>query len=249
MTKSGGGNHLKRLVAPKHSPIQRKENKFTVKPSPGPHPSKECIPLTIVVRDILNYAKNTKEVKKIIQEKSVLVDGRARNNKKHPVGFMDSLSFPKIDKYYRMVYQNKGLRTVSISKEEAQYKLCQIKNKTTLKKGLTQINLHDGRNIIVSENGKEQSQYKTYDTVKISLPNQEILEQFESKIGNYALITSGRWMGTHGLIEDISDHGTLKTKTVTLRTPNNDVIETLFKYIFIIGKDSPDVSLTTEESD
>ena len=61
----------------------------------------------------------------------------------------------------------------------------QIKNKTTIKDGLTQLNLHDGRNIVLKKEESNVTRYSTHDTVKISIPDQKILEKYELKIGNY----------------------------------------------------------------
>lgn len=60
--KKGGRRHLKRKPAPKTWPIHRKEQVWTIKPRPGPHPISRCLPLTLVVRDILGFAKTRKEL-------------------------------------------------------------------------------------------------------------------------------------------------------------------------------------------
>jgi small subunit ribosomal protein S4e len=244
MTKGGGKKHLKRFVVSKHVPVHKKAFKYTVRPGPGPHASHDCIPITILLRDMFNYARNMSEVKRILHERNVSVDGRVKTDRKYPLGFMDVISFPKIKKYYRMVYKPKvGLRTIPISEKEISVKLCQIKNKTTIKNGLTQLNLHDGRNILLSEEEVKSTKYYTHDTIKISIPDQKIMERFELKIGNYGLVTSGRWMGKHGIIEEISSHGTKNTRTVTLQTSDGERLVTLYRYIFVVGNDSPSVKI------
>ena len=55
--------HLKRLNAPKNWKIRKKEYSFIVNPNPVPHSKKSSIPLGVLIRDILGYAKNSKEVK------------------------------------------------------------------------------------------------------------------------------------------------------------------------------------------
>lgn len=249
MTKAGGKKHLKRFVVSKHVPIRKKEFTFTVRPSPGPHAADNCIPLAIILRDVFGFARNMSEVKRILHERNVVIDGRVRRDRKYPAGFMDTISFPKINKHYRMLYlPKKGLRPIPISEEEAKVKLCQIRNKTTLKGGIIQLNLHDGRNVLI--NPKEDSnRYSTFDTIKISLPDQTILEKYDLTIGNYGLITSGRWMGMHGVIEDISEHGTLKSKTATIRLPSGEKIETLYRYIFVVGKEEPSITITPQEGE
>ena len=248
MTKGGGKRHLKRYVVSKHIPIPKKAFKYAVKPSPGPHAADDCIPVAILLRDMFHYARNMSEVKRILFERNVVIDGRVKTNRKHPVGFMDVLSLPKVHEHYRMIYSpKKGLRAIPISEKETAEKLCQIVNKTVIKDGLTQLNLHDGRNIILSKEDGQNSTYSTHDTIKISLPKQQILEKYELKVGNYGFVTSGRWMGSHGLIEEISTHETKKTKTVTLSTPEGERLVTLYRYIFVIGDKSPSVTIVGEK--
>ena len=250
MTKSGGKRHLKRYVVSKHIPIEKKAATYTVRPSPGPHATDECIPIAVLLRDMFKVARNMSEVKRILYERNVQVDGRIKTNRKYPLGFMDVVSFPKIKEYYRLIYMpKKGLRTVPIAENETNVKLCQIKNKTTLKGGLTQLNLHDGRNVVLNKTESESVPYHTHDTVKISIPEQKILEKFELRIGNYGIVTSGRWMGKHGIIEEISSHGTSKTKTATVRTPDGEVFVTLFRYIFVLGNDKPSVTIIDKKGD
>ena len=76
MTKGGGKKHLKRYVVSKHIPIHKKAFTYTVKPYPGPHAAHDCIPVTILLRDMFRFARNTSEVKKILFERNVVVDGR-----------------------------------------------------------------------------------------------------------------------------------------------------------------------------
>ncbi|MHA2308683.1 MAG: hypothetical protein ACXABJ_05360 [Candidatus Heimdallarchaeaceae archaeon] len=222
MTKSGSKRHLKRFVVSKHIPVSKKEFTFTVKPSPGPHAADDCIPIAILLRDMFNYARNMSEIKRILYERNVVVDGRVKTNRKYPLGFMDVLSFPKINEHYRLIYLPKvGLRTVPITESEMNVKLYLV---------------------LGPEDSKSQSYY-THDTLKISIPDQKILESYELKIGNYGFVTSGRWMGMHGIIEEISSHGTKKTRTVTLTTSEGERLVTLYRYIFVIGAESPSVTI------
>ena len=65
MTKKGKSRTQKRLAAPKYWPIKRKAKKFTVASLPAPHPTKDSLPLLIIVRDILKLAETSKEAKYI----------------------------------------------------------------------------------------------------------------------------------------------------------------------------------------
>ncbi|MEM3526414.1 MAG: 30S ribosomal protein S4e, partial [Candidatus Jordarchaeaceae archaeon] len=180
MGKHGGKKHQKRIAAPKFWPIHRKKTKWIVKSRPGPHGAKESLPLILLLREIFQYSSTSREAKHILSEGQVKVDGKVRRDHRFPVGLMDVVEISKIGKFYRILpLPRKGLRPVPVGSEEASYKLCQIKNMVTVKGGHLQINLHDGRNILFrTENPrlspKESIPYKTRDTLKISIPDQQI---------------------------------------------------------------------------
>ena len=173
MARKGGRRHLKRLAAPKFWPIPRKEFKWAVKPSPGPHPADNCLPLLVIIRDILGLAETAREARMILGQRKILVDGRVRTDYKYPVGLMDVVAIPELKKAYRCVPKlGGGLTLLEIPEEEACFKLCRIEDKTTVNGGHIQLNLHDGRNVLVRIQdplNPVEDVYKTGDVLKLSL--------------------------------------------------------------------------------
>ncbi|MCD6330718.1 MAG: 30S ribosomal protein S4e [Thermoplasmata archaeon] len=230
--------HLKRLSAPKSWKLERKVAKWTVKPSPGPHPVERSIPLLLVVRDFLHLADTGREARKIISAREILVDGKPRRDYKFPCGFMDVISIPKMNLHYRVLFDSKGaLSLVEIDEERAKWKLCRIENKTMVKGGKLQLNLHDGRNIVVGEN-----EYKTGDVLRISVPEQEILEKIPMEKGILAMIIGGKHTGQIAEIEEV----------IVTRSPMPNIVKlkgfsTIKPYVFPIGKDKPLVQLPGAE--
>jgi len=150
-----------------------------VKPTPGPHSLENCLPITLLLRDILGIAKTRKEAKTITAQGKVYVNGKVRRDDKFPTGLMDVVSLPDMDKHFRVLPSHKGLILHPIGKEEASFKLCRIENKTVVKNGHIQLNLHDGSNVLVKvadPKNPQEDVYSTFDTVKISLPDRQILE-------------------------------------------------------------------------
>lgn len=47
-------------------------------PLQGPHASRECLPLSLILRDRLKYALTRKESLMIVMKKSIKVDGKVR---------------------------------------------------------------------------------------------------------------------------------------------------------------------------
>lgn len=167
MGKKGGARHLKRMPAPVFWPIHRKEFKWVVKPKPGPHPSTQALPLLLVVRDQMGLAKTRKEARAIIGKGHVEIDGKPRLEEKFPIGLMDILKIPSTNKTYRVIPTlKKGLTLHGTKAEESKFKLCRIENKTTIKGGRIQLNLHDGRNILIrvkDPRKPEEDAYSTFD--------------------------------------------------------------------------------------
>src|SRR3989344_1021916 len=157
--------HLKRLAAPRTWPIQRKTNKWITKPNPSGHSIDKTMPINLILKEILKLTKTTQETKKILNQKKVLINKKPIKNIKFPVSLMDILEIPKINKYYRVLFNKKGkLILHPIEKEEASIKLSKIINKTLLKHKKLQLNLDDGRNILI-----DKEEYKTGDTIVFDL--------------------------------------------------------------------------------
>jgi len=246
MTRHGGQKVQKRLNTPAHLRIKRKHGKFFVKPSPGPHSSRNCLPLLHIVRDLLKIVPTHREAKKLIGLGNFKVDGKIVNDSNYPLGLMDVLSVETTNTHYRVLPDSHyGLILHEITEEEGTYKLCRLTNKTIIKGGQLQLNLHDGRNILIAvkdpKNPKEDV-YSVNDALKISL-EQEILKQIKLKIGNLGLITSGKNIGGIGKIIEISRKFGPKASTVTIEDKNGVEIQTSYDFIFPIGETESELSL------
>ncbi len=238
MAKMGSRKHLKRYKAPKHWPIHPKENKWTVKPNAGPHAIAESLPLLLVVRDILGVADNSREAKRIINNGDILVDGRARKDFKYPVGFMDVIEIPKMETVYRVLPDEKGrLILHPIAAENKEFKLCKITDKTTIKGGKTQLNLHDGRCQL------DEGKYKVGDVVILKIPDQEVSEVINFENSTIGLITGGKHIGEIGRIKEINITKSSMPNTVEMETEDKKVFLTLKDYVFVIGKDEAAITL------
>ena len=237
MAKMGSRKHLKRYKAPKTWPIHPKEDTWTVKPSAGSHAIVDSIPLTLVIRDILKLADNSREAKRIINSGNVLVDGRVIKDYKFPVGFQDIIEIPKTEECYRVLLDRKGRLQLSLISENDK-KLAKIVNKTTIKGGKTQLNLHDGKNIIIEEND-----YSVGDVVDLTLPNLEISEVYPLDVGATVLVTGGKHTGELGTVSEIIENKSSNPNTIIIENSAKDEFLTLKDYAFVVGSDAPSISL------
>lgn len=248
MGKKGGKKHLKRKPAPKFWPIHRKEFVWTVKPKPGPHSISRCIPLALIVRDILGFAKTRKEAKAIISKEKIKVDGKVQCEELFPIGLMDVISIPEMEKTYRILPSENGLILHSIGKDEAEFKLCRIENKSVIEGGYVQLNLHDGRNIEVrveDPQKPEEDVYQTLDALKINIPSQEILAHMKLDESVHAIIVGGKNVGRYGKIVTIEKRPGQKRRDllVTIEDNNRNRFQTTLNFIFITGDTKPCISL------
>lgn len=248
MGTKGQSKGLKRKPAPRFWPIHRKENTWVVRPLPGPHSLENCLPLAVVLRDVLGLAKTRKEAKTVVSEGKIIVDGVAKLKDNSPVGLLDVISIPDINKDFRILPSGKGLVLQPIGKEEAKFKLCRIENKTIVKKGHVQISLHDGSNILIKvadPKNPQEDVYETLDTVKVSLPEKQILERIEVKQKDYAMITGGKNVGKYGKIVEIekAEGKRRRSALVTIEDAHGNRYQTILNFVFALGETQPLIAL------
>jgi small subunit ribosomal protein S4e len=249
--RKGKSSGLKRKPAPRFWPIHRKEFTWVVNPTSGPHSFENCMPLAVILRDVLGFAKTRKEAKTIVSQGRVYVDGDVRREDDFPVGLMDVISIPDVGKSFCVLPWYKGLILNEISAEEAKFKLCRIEDKTVISDGHVQLHLHDGSNILIKVSDVKnpvEDVYSTLDTVKISVPEKQILEHTKMKEKDFAIITGGKNVGKHGRIVEIEKaEGKKRRNTlVTIEDEKGGRYQTILNFVFAIGEKQSLIPLTPE---
>lgn len=225
--------HLKRTASPKSWPIEKKSLTFIARPHPGPHPLEHQLSLVVVLRDAVKLVDTAKDVRQIVHNKDCLVDGVVCHDYRRPVGLMDVISLPKADVYYRILISKKNkLYALKIPKKEAHLKPCKIVGKTTLKKGLVQLNTSDGRNFLV----KEKDTYIVGDTIMVDLSKQSIVSRLPFESGASLFLVRGGHVGKTGTLTAVDrDTITVKIRDGQFRTKK--------RFAFVVGKEKPQVTL------
>lgn len=224
-------NHLKTIAAPKTWSVKRKEKKFVVRSNPGPHNLFTSIPIAVLIRESLGYARTMKEVKFILNNKTVLVNNIQRKDPKFPVGFMDVISFTELKDNYRILYSIQGkLVAKKIPEEEKSLKIAKIKNKTSVK-GKFLLNLHDGTNIEMP-NGS----FSPGDSVVYDLDKKIMKDYIKLDKGVFVFLTQGKHIGKSGVVEEVSAEK-VKVKS------GDTVFETKKDYAYVIGTTKPLVTI------
>ncbi len=220
-------SHMKRLTMPRSWPLTRKTDIWVQKPNPGGHSDEMCMPLGLILRDVLGLAQSQREAKRMVASRKILVDGRIETDVGRGVGLMDVLTVGE-DSFRCILDQNGKLRYRSISEKEASSKLCRVMSKTTIRGGKTQIHLHDGRNIIV----EDANQYNSGDTLVITLPDQEVSGHHAFGEGVQAYLTGGSHIGTTASVVSRDIKRSSKPNEVQFED-----FGTVADYVFVIGAD------------
>jgi small subunit ribosomal protein S4e len=223
-------NHLKRIASPRTWTIDRKGGIFTTRPKPGAHKHENGLALGTVLRDFLGLAKTTSEVKKLLNNNQILVDGKARKDHKFIVGLFDVLTVESMKKSYRLYFDHKGRIIIKeISAEEAKIKPCKIVGKTLVTKGKIQYNLHDGKNVL------SDTKANVGDTLLLTLPS-TVKEVLPLQKGATVYLTKGKHSGDVGQFKEIK-------KQEAIYTVDKKDIETAKEYLFVIGKEKETITI------
>ena len=221
-------SHMKRLSMPRSWPLTRKTDIWISRPRPSGHPIERCMALGVVLRDVLGVAQSMREAKRALATRRILVDGRVTTDMRRGVGVMDVLTVG--DDHYRCVLDINGkLRYTPISAKEAALKLCRIDGKTTIKGGVTQLNLHDGRNINIDDANK----YNTMDSLLLDVDSQKVKKHHKFESGVNCYLIGGSHIGNTAKMSEYAVKRSSKDNEVLF-----DDFGTIVDHVFVVG-DAP----------
>lgn len=229
-------NHLKRITVPKTWDVKRKKTVFVARPEPSGHPMKDSVSLIMLFREMLGRVKTAKELKYILQNKEVLLNGKKQHSHKASIGLFDVLSIPETKKYYRLIITEKGvLAPLEIDAKEASLIPMKIRNKTMISGGKVQLNFTNGNVLIV-----DKDTFKTGDTALFDVTAKGIKEHFKAEKGSMVIFTGGKHIGKTANIEEVKEDSFIFKQ-------DEDIFESdtrsSKKYAFVIGKKTPAIKL------
>jgi small subunit ribosomal protein S4e len=233
-------DHLKRLNAPDSWHIAKKTTKFITKTAPGPH-NANAMPIAVWLRDHMGFARNLKEVKQILNQNDVIVNGRPCRDPKMGIGIFDIISLPKVNKYYRILRDKNGRHvSIEIDADSAKTRLCKVKNKTIIPGGKVQLNMRDGANLLADNT------IKSGDSIVLSLETGtrfKIVDHFPFAVGNMAMVIGGRHSGKVARIIDIIKMpGSVPNKIILDDESTKTRFDTISPYIYMVGRQTPAIA-------
>ena len=171
-------------------PIRRKGTKYIAR---ALHSHKNAVPAVIAVREMLALARTAKEVKEMIKDKIIHINGRTVFDYREPVQLFNILSVGS--KSYVLGISETGKFIFSETKDSKK-RLCKIVGKKLLNDNQLQINLHDGTNLV----GKKEM--KTNDSLYLDEKG-KVLKHVSISSAKEVIIMSGKYIGKHGNIKSI----------------------------------------------
>lgn len=180
--------HLTRAQITKRVPIARKGTRYIARPLSHPN---TAVSVLSAVRDILKLARTAREVKEMIKQKQIKINGRIVYDYHAPVHMLGILD---ADKRYILTI----LPTNRFSLEETKEKtrIAKIINKKTLNGGQVQLNMHEGTNVVT------KSKANVGDSVELDMDN-KIVNVLPLGKGKKALLIYGRNVGVKGTIKEV----------------------------------------------
>lgn len=235
----GPKRHMKRMAAPSHWMLDKLSGVWAPKPSSGPHKTRECMPLVVLLRNRLKYALNYTEAKKILVQRLVKVDNKIRTAHTFPAGLMDVVNLEKTKENFRLLYDTKGrFVTHKIGASEAAYKLCRVNQVAKGAKGCDHVVTHDGRTLRFPD-----PRVAVGDTVRLNLETGVMDDFVKLEAGNVCMITSGNNIGRVGILGHRDKHpGSFEI--AHLKDSAGHHFATRLQNVMVIGKEEkPWISL------
>lgn len=230
---AGKGNRIKqkRISYEGRGRLLKRENTWTFTTAPGAHSKGKSVTIGVLLRDILKIADNTKEVKYILNNKSVLVNNIRTKNTRFGVGLFDVVEFKDLAKKYRLIYDSKGFaKMMALDKKDGVVRYCKIMAKKTLSTSKFQVSLDNGHNIVV-----DKDSYKVKDSVVFDYESNKITEVLHYKAGSSVYIAFGPHVGKVGVIKSIISGNVGKNEELVLSS-NEGEFRTVSKYAYIVPK-------------
>jgi small subunit ribosomal protein S4e len=180
--------YLSRAKASRKLPLPRKGTKYLARASSHLNSG---VPVVIAIRDMLKLAKTSKEVKKMINERMIKINGKEVKDLKESIKLFNLLT---IGKTYKLTLSN--FKKFDFEKVEDKSRIAKVINKKILGKKKIQLNLHDGTNILTDK------LVKINDSIELDLKN-KLIKIIKMEKGNELFIFSGKNAGKTGKLLEI----------------------------------------------
>jgi small subunit ribosomal protein S4e len=220
MSKKGQNRKEKAISAPKAVHIKRKQQYWSVKTRPGAHKRDESVALAIILRDYTGLAGTIKEVKEMLNNGDVKVNGIVRKDYQFSTGLFDTVDLEKQKLHYRVVLDAKGRLQVKEMKKPSSVKIMTPKGiQVTTNDGLTFLNV----------------KAKVGDSLKIKLPERKVEKVLPLQKDAMIYVLKGLHGSEMGKVKEIIP-GTAKREKLVKFMKGSQEYETVARNMMVIGE-------------
>jgi len=181
--------HQTRSEVIKQLPLARKGTKYIARALRN---SSNSVPLVVAVRDMLKLAKTSKEVKGMVHNKKLKINGKVANNLTDPICLFSRI---EADKNYLLTMLPTG-RFSFVETKENERKL-KIIGKKVVKGKKLQYALHDGTSIVSEKN------FSVGDTLILTNDN-KLSKHIALDKGKEIFAFSGSYIGKQGKVQSVA---------------------------------------------
>lgn len=170
-------------------PIPRKGTKYIARASSH---NDNSVSVVLAIRDMLKLAKTANEVKKMIQQKILKINGKPVKEYGESILLFHIL---EADKSYELSLLPTGKFTL-VPVKTKDLRLCKVVNRRLVSSGAMQLNLHDGTNIL------SKDKINVGDSVYLDFKN-KVKKHVPLEKGVEVFIISGKYQGHKGKVKNI----------------------------------------------
>jgi small subunit ribosomal protein S4e len=190
--------HIKRKTISNLWPVARTGTKYMAVPT---HDNGTAVPLIVVMINILKIVKNKKELKKLLQDKKIMVNHKVAQEINYPVSLFDSITLHDANKNYRAILINKRISLKETTEAESKKRIYKIIGKKILGKDKVQVNLSNGRNILSKED------IKTGSFAVVDMTSNKIIKVMTLGKDSSVIVIGGKHTGKSGKIKELVVEG------------------------------------------
>lgn len=228
--------HLKRTSMPKSWPVKKKNIKFIAKPNAGSHKLKYVSSMVILIRDVLKFASTSKEVKRVLHQEEILVNGKRIQDIKAAIGMFDVIEIKKLAEKYILLFDEVGRIKLVPTKEDLIY--LKVSKKTVTPGKKYQLNFMNGFNFFVTK--KEFIGTKVNDTVVYDFAKKKMSSILNLKENNFVYVFDGKFQGKFGQVKSFISYNGVAKDVVSLDVEGVEQ-NTAKDYCFVVGAKKEDL--------
>ncbi len=186
--------HLTRNEITTKIPVQRKGTKYVARARSYLNQS---VPVLIAARDMLKLARTAKDVKEMIKEKLLKINGKIVSDYRESIKLFNIF---EAGKAYKLIILPTGKFELEVIKGKADSRLCKIINKKLIEKSKIQLNMHDGTNIVVPV----KDRIMVHDSVELDFSN-KMKQHISLEKGKKLFVMAGKYTGLTGKADEVGN--------------------------------------------